>query len=145
MTGCGRDGFADRTAVITTGGRSTTYTVDSCGLDGDTVFLVGRAPDRSVVQAVIASEGEGEVVALEISGLTFGTVDETWAAFGPDAWTRRQGPGSAPGGLDSGWVRGSRVQVDGTAERLDRHDRVLERSDDAGFTLEARCDELDDT
>jgi hypothetical protein len=57
-TGGGGD-VEDRTAQVKVGDRTSTYQVDSCGLDDQTVFVVGRADGGRILQGVLALEDDG--------------------------------------------------------------------------------------
>ena len=139
---CTRDGFEDRTARVEMSGRIITYAVDSCGLDGTTAFVVGRAPGGSVLQAVVGVKDDKSTGVTSSSGLTFS--DEGWAnaAFGAESWSRRGEPGRAPGRITSAQVNGSRVLIIGEFEILDQNDKPQEPVVTYPVTLEARCDQL---
>ena len=140
--GCSRNEFDDRTAVVTVDGRSTTFEVDTCGLDATTVFVVGRSSKGDVVQAVVGVEVDGQTGVLASTGLTVGPDGAELAAFGGESWQRRGESGAAPGRIDSARVRGSRIQVSG---------RLVQTVSAAGtaptpstaFSFDARCDKKD--
>ena len=140
--GCSRNEFDDRTAVVTVDGRATTFTVDTCGLDATTVFIVGRSSKGDVVQAVVGVEADGQSGVLASTGLTVGPDGAELAAFGAESWQRRGESGAAPGRIDSAQVRGSRIQVSG---------RLVQTETAAGaapapsvaFSFDARCDRKD--
>jgi len=143
MVGCGREpAFADRSARVTVDGETTTYHVDACGLDGETVFLVARADDGSVVQAVIGVERDGTTGVPDSTGITVTAADRSMAAFGPESWTRRGGDGEAPGSITGALVRGARIQARGEAQPVDADDRPIAGSPVA-ISFDARCDERD--
>lgn len=141
---CSREpAFEDRTAEVTIGGDTTTFTVDSCGLDDATVFVVGRTGDGAVVQAVLGVEDDGETGIPGSTGLTVTTDDGAWAAFGAESWSRRGGEGEPPGSIASARVRGARIQAEGRAEPVDDADRPTGgEAADLGF--DARCDARED-
>lgn len=141
---CGREpAFEDRTARVTIDGETTTFTVDSCGLDGETVFVVGRADDGEVVQAVVGVEADGETGVPASTGVSVIADDGSYAAFGAEAWTRRGGQGGPPGTIDSARVRGARIQAGGQVEPVDDADRPTGGEPvDLGF--DARCDADDE-
>jgi hypothetical protein len=70
--GCanGSGGFPDRTARVTIGGVTTTFTVVSCGLDHQTAFVVGHAPNGSIVQAVIGVAADHHTGVPASTGIT---------------------------------------------------------------------------
>lgn len=141
---CSREpAFDDRTAQVTLDGDTTTFTVDSCGLDGATVFVVGRTDDGAVVQAVLGVEADGERGIPGSTGITVVTDDGSWAAFGAESWERRSGQGDPPGAIDSARVRGARIQAEGRAEPVDDADRPT-GGDPVDLGFDARCDARDD-
>lgn len=161
-TGCGGDEFADRTAEVTVDGETTKFELDACGLDGETVFVVGRTDGGAVLQAVVgvtflSAPPEGgtavtdesavpdgdpvpnEEAVPESSGLTVDVDDVTWASFGAEAWARRDGTGPAPGSVTSARVRGARIQLSGQATQLD----AAGQPETVPIELDARCDDPD--
>jgi hypothetical protein len=142
---CGREAaFPDRTARLTLDGRTTTFEVDGCLLDGQTAYVVGRAEDGSVLQAVVGVEDDGATGVPASTGVDVDGAGDTPSvgAFGPEAWARRQGAGDPPGGIDTARIRGARIQASGTAQALDA------AGTPAGTTaiplaLDARCDAPD--
>lgn len=145
---CGRDGFEDRTATVTVDDTTASFTLDACGLDGDTLFVVGRSDDGDILQAVIALDDDGETGRPEGTGLTFDTDAASFAAFGERAWELREGTGPAPGRISWAHLRGARIQVAGEAAPVDADGRTLAGSGvgtaPVSFELDARCDERDD-
>lgn len=161
VPGCSRKEFVDHTAKITVDGRTTTFTVDSCGLDRRTVFVVAHAPGGGVLQAVVGVRQDHKTGVTDRTGLTV-TSSSGWtttapnegvirsvtlAAFGPGAWQLRKGTGRAPGQITSARVRGSRIQVAGSLVQLDDQDQVVTPVTGEPrrypFTLDARCDAKD--
>ena len=156
-TGCSRNEFEDRTAVLVVGGESTTLAVDSCGLDGTTVFVVGRGPGGVVVQAVVGVEDDERTGIPASTGLTVdgaswanetpnsGVLADSYGASGAESWSRRGQSGRAPGSITSAVIRGSRIQVAGRLEPLTPDGTVVPgRASDVPripFRLDARCDE----
>ena len=67
---CSRHEFADRSARLTVDGKTATYTVDSCGLDHRTVFVVARDPSGSVIQAVVGVQKDEKTGVPDRTGLT---------------------------------------------------------------------------
>jgi hypothetical protein len=159
VVGCGgRDEFQDRTARLTVGGVTSELELDSCGLDGSTVFLVGRGPGTVVLQAVVGVEDDGRTGVTASTGLTVeggGWVKEapnsavladSLGASGVESWERRDQTGRAPGAITSAEVRGARIQVEGRLEPLDISSGlpIARSTTDAlvvPFRLDARCDE----
>ena len=139
--GCGGDEFADRTARIDLRGRTTTYEVDDCGLDGQTLFVVARSPGGSVLQAVVGLRADDRTGIPASTGLTFSDDGDDYAAFGAESWSRRSGSGRAPGRITEAALRGSRIQVSGLVEQVDDQDRPDEPPLTTPFSLDARCDE----
>lgn len=148
---CGDQEFEDRTAKVTLGARTITYEVDSCGLDGDTAFVVGSTPGGSVVQAVIGVADEDGTGVVEATGLTIYDDNVTTGAFGSEAWSRRGEAGVAPGEITEAGVRGSRIQAGGTVIPL-TDEGALRDPDSASedqvgqveFSFDARCDLVED-
>ena len=93
LTGCGGPEFPDKAAVVTLGGDRRSFVVDSCGLDRRTLFVVGRADDGAVVQAVVGLEADRETGVPASTGITVDLdpqrEDTRVAAFGAEAWERR--------------------------------------------------------
>jgi len=143
LAGCGGE-FEDRTAVVEIGGSRQTYQVDSCGLDGETVFLVARAPDGSVVQGVLGLADDGATGVTPSTGLTIDlkpdTDDTRVAAVGQEAWERRGAAGPPPGAIAAARLRGSRLQFDGEVVDVDAFDRPVPGAEPQPFSVDARCD-----
>ena len=146
VVGCAGDEFEDRTALVAVDGAEVRYAVDACGRDGETVFVVARADDGSVVQAVLGLDADGEGDPAS-SGITVdadpGREDTRVAAFGPASWSRRDGPGVAPGTVTSAALRGSRIQLAGEVVAVDASDAAALDAEPVGFSFDARCDEQD--
>ncbi len=142
---CGREpAFPDRVARVTVGGRTTTYQLDSCGLDGQTAFVVGRAEDGSVLQAVVGVEGDGETGVPESTGIDVADADlGGWAAIGEESWARRGETGPPPGTIDTARIRGARIQAGGDAEPVDAEGRPTGTQEPVAIGLDARCDATD--
>lgn len=155
LAGCGGDEFADRTAQVTVDGRTNTFQVDSCGLDQETVFVVGRADDGSILQAVVGitfddgtDPGDAPDASAvpdadgvpESTGITVDVEGAGLGAFGPEAWQRRGQEGAAPGLVGSAQVRGARIQVAGRLAPLDERGNPVPDGASVGFALDARCD-----
>lgn len=144
LAGCGREpGFEDRTARVTVDGETVTYTVDGCGLDGETVFVLGRTEDGRVLQAVVGVESDGETGVTASTGLSVTEADDPVSAFGAEAWARRGEAGDPPGTISSARVRGARIQASGRAQPSDASGDPTS-DDPVDFTLDARCDQRDD-
>ena len=139
---CTRDGFEDRTARVEMSGRIITYTIDSCGLDGTTAFVVGRASGGSVLQAVVGVKDGTSTGVISSSGFTFTDEGRENGAFGAESWSRRGEPGPAPGRITSAQVNGSRVLIIGEFEILDPDDIPQKPAVTYPVTFEARCDQL---
>ncbi|MFN8017457.1 MAG: hypothetical protein U0P45_04965 [Acidimicrobiales bacterium] len=144
LGGCGRHEFEDRTAIVTVGDARTSFSLDDCGRDGQTIYVVGRADDGSMFQAVMGLRKD-KVTAVERStGFTLDAdpqrSDTRVGAFGVEAWERKGGTGAAPGRIDSARLRGSRIQFDGQAVPLDASDREVPGAEPAHFSFDARCD-----
>lgn len=147
VAGCGRDEFDDRTARVALGGRTTTFELDSCGLDGTTAYVVGRTGDGTVLQAVVGVEDDGTTGVPASTGLTVSARDaDAMGAFGAEAWARRGEGGEPPGRITSARIRGSRIQAEGEAVPVDDDGRPLDRPAPANpvdVSLDARCDDPD--
>jgi hypothetical protein len=145
LVGCGLGAFEDKTAVVEVGGSTRTFEVDSCGLDGRTVFLVARADDGSILQAVVGLEAEANDGIVDSTGVTIDAdpdrTDTRSAAFGAEAWARRGETGAPPGRIDSARLRGSRIQFDGQLVALDAFDDPVPGAELQPFSVDARCDE----
>ena len=151
----GGDEFEDRTAKVTIYKRTNTFEITSCGLDQETLFVVGRAEDGSILQAVVgvtfaeqttaneatAGADPDEAAVPDSSGLTVGDEGSTFGAFGAESWSRRGGTGAAPGLIGSARVRGSRIQMAGRLVPLDDQDRPVANGSPVDFELDARCDD----
>jgi hypothetical protein len=146
-TSCAKDGFEDRTAVVAVGGSRQTYDVDSCGLDGETVFLVARADDGAIVQGVMGLEDDGKTGVPASTGVTVDldprSEDTRVAAFGAESWERRGASGAPPGSITSAKLRGSRIQFSGEAVPVDAKDVPVPNGEAERFSVDARCDEVD--
>jgi hypothetical protein len=144
VVACGREpAFADRTARITIGDRTTTFAVDACGLDGQTFRLVGRTEAGATLQAAVGVETDGETGVPRSTGLTvFGYDQVDLAAFGDESWARRGKDGEAPGSIDTARIRGARIQASGEAAVVDE-DEVPTGDQLLDITLDARCDAED--
>jgi hypothetical protein len=141
--GCGREpAFEDRTARVTLDGETTTFEVDSCGRDGETVFVVGRTDEGAVLQAVVGVEDDGETGVPTSTGLTVTEVDRPVSAFGEEAWARQGEEGAPPGEVRSARVRGARIQSAGDAQPVDVTGEPTS-ADPVAFTFDARCDAED--
>lgn len=145
LVGCAQEEFVDKTAEVALGGDRRTYEVESCGLDGQTVFLVARADDGAVLQAVVGLEDDDETGIPASVGVTVDLdpqrTDTRYAAFGAEAWERRGALGPVPGSVGSARLRGSRIQVSAQAVPVDRDDRPVDRAEPEELTVDARCDE----
>ena len=157
LVSCGGDDFEDRTARVTIDGRTSTFQVDSCGLDQQTVFVVGRTDGGATLQVVVgvtfpdAATNDGlpadeaavpdEKAVPAATGITVDVGGTVWEAFGAEAWTRRGKTGPAPGTITSARVRGARIQADGELVELDADQLPVVQAVPVSFTLDARCDE----
>lgn len=142
---CSREApFPDREARVDHGGRTTTFTLDSCGLDGSTAFLVGRTESGIVLQAVVGVEDDGETGVPASTGFeVLGDGDVGgggYGAFGEEAWDRREETGPPPGEITSARIRGARIQVEAEAVTLDP-DGHPQGGTLTDVSLDARCDE----
>ncbi len=146
-TGCSRQEFEDRTAVVELDGRADHFEVASCGLDDTTAFVVGRADDGTVLQAVVGVEGPEDLDGVPAStAITVGSADRELAASGAEAWERRGGSGRPPGTITSARIRGSRIQVGGELESVATDGSSAPPAtpgETIRFSLDARCDEVD--
>ena len=147
LAGCGKDEFADRSAVISIGGSSQTYAVRSCGLDHQTVFVVARAPDGAVVQGVMDLRKDDKTGIRTSTGMTVDLDPHTdttrLAAFGAGSWRRRGKTGPAPGTISTAHLHGSRIQFSGRAVPVDAQDQPVSEGKAERFSIDARCDEVD--
>lgn len=148
LAGCAKNEFEDRTAVVSVGGSTQTYQVDSCGLDEQTVFVVARADNGAVVQAVMGLEEDDKTGIPASTGITIdqdpARDDTRVAAFGAEAWERSGADGDSPGAITSAKLRGSRIQFAGDAVPVDADDVPVPDGGSQRFSLDARCDEAED-
>lgn len=145
LSACGGNEFEDRTATVDIAGRTTTFTLDSCGLDETTLFVVGRSSGGDVLQAVVGLDDDVATGVIESTGLTVTDEGRDLAAFGPEAWDRRAGAGPVPGAITEASLRGARIQARGTLVSIDESvsgDPEL-GDQELAFTLDARCDDQD--
>jgi len=147
LAGCAKGEFEDRTAVVAIGGSSQTYQVESCGLDGETVFVVARADDGAVVQGVMGLEDDDKIGVPASTGITVdldpSSEDTRVAAFGAESWERRGSTGEPPGSVTSARLRGSRIQFSGEVVPVDAEDVPVPNGTPQRFSLDARCDEAE--
>jgi hypothetical protein len=148
LGGCAKSDFEDKTAVVRIGGSSQTYQVDSCGVEDQTVFVVARADDGAIVQGVMGLEDDDKTGIPASTGITIDldptSNDTRVAAFGAEAWERRGSTGKAPGTITSAKLRGSRIQFSGDAVPVDAQDVPVPNGKAERFSLDARCDEVED-
>jgi hypothetical protein len=135
LVGCAKDEFADRTARLDLNGTTVALDLESCGLDGETLFLVGRSSSGHVVQAVVALADDGTTGVVGGTGVSVDLDERAYEAFGADAWGRRGEAGEPPGEVGWARLRGSRIQVAGELDEVD--------GPPVPFTLDARCDDRD--
>ncbi len=157
-SGCGRSEFEDRTAQLTVGDVTSTLELDSCGLDGSTIFVVGRGPGNVVLQAVVGLADDGETGVAASTGLTVdggrwvqespnsAVLADALGASGAESWERRGQSGRVPGSITSAVLRGARIQVAGRLEPLDASTGLpiaasVDQARPVPFRLDARCDE----
>lgn len=147
LAGCGKEEFRDRSAQVTVDGRAATFELDSCGLDEQTLFVVGRTDGGRVLQAVVGLEADLETGVPASSGLTvgLGVAGVEVGAFGTEAWERQGRTGAPPGRITSARLRGSRIQLAGDAVALDAEGAPAGSGEDLHpFSLDARCDEQEE-
>ncbi len=135
LAGCARDDFPDRTARVDLDGTVVDFDLASCGLDGDTLYLVGRSRAGHVLQAVMALAADGATGEPAGTGVSVDVDDRSYEAFGADSWRLRGEVGEAPGAVGWARLRGSRIQAGGELDEVD--------GPSVPFTLDARCDERD--
>jgi hypothetical protein len=145
LTACrGPNGPSPDTAMLTVDDRDFTVELESCGRDGDTVFVLGDG-DGAVLQLVLEVEGEGagdgEEPIVRDGGVGFSLVfddGEAIGAFGEVAAVGAGVPGGATGSIDSTSIDGSRIRVGGDAEVLDAANRGT--GEPGGrVTIDANC------
>lgn len=145
LSACGGDDLEDRTATVAIGERTTTFTIESCGLDETTLFVVARSSGGDVLQAVVGLEDDLTTGLIDSTGLTVTDEGNDLAGFGKEAWARREGVGPPPGAITEANLRGSRIQARGRLVGLD--DTVAGTPElgtqEMAFTLDARCDDQD--
>lgn len=140
---CSREpAFEDRTARVTVDGEATTFQVDGCLLDGTTAYVVGRAEDGEVLQAVVGVEADGETGVPASTGLTLTEGGAPVTAFGEEAWARRGETDDAPGEITSARIKGSRIQASGSAQPV-AIDGSPTSADPVPVSFDARCDAPD--
>lgn len=148
VAGCGGSEFEDRTAVVRVGGSSERYEVASCGLDGQTLFVVATSPSGGLLQAAVGLADDDETGVPASTGISV-DVDATdeasrVAAFGPEAWARRGEVTDPPGSIGSARLRGSRIQAAGRAVPVDAADQPIDGADPVAVSIDVRCDERDE-
>ena len=133
--------------MVRLGGSTQTYAVDSCGLDGQTVFVVARAPDGALLQGVMGLRKDDATGIKASTGLTVDldptSPDARVAAFGAESWARRGSVGPPPGSISSARLRGSRIQFAGEVVAVDADDQARPGAKPEAFSVDARCDEVD--
>lgn len=131
--------------MVKAGDESVLFQVDSCGLDGSTLFVVGRSGQGEILQAVVELEDDDSSGVPEATGFTVEIGDDTLGAFGPTAWTLREGQGAAPGSISWSRLRGARIQIAAEAEGVDAEGRPVNdpSSSPVRVEVDARCDERD--
>ena len=67
--GCSRSTFHDRTARLTREGVVTEFSLDSCGRDGVTVFVVGRTEGGRILQAVVGLRKDRRTGITDLTGV----------------------------------------------------------------------------
>jgi hypothetical protein len=141
LAACGREpAFPDRVARLTVGDRTTTFTIDACGLEGQTFRLAARAESGAVLQATVGVEDDGETGVPRSTGFTvYGWDEVDLAAFGDESWARRGKTGEAPGEIETARIRGARIQASGRAAVVD-DDEVPTGDQLLDVALDARCD-----
>ena len=130
-------------AQVTIAGHVTVFHVDSCGLDHRTAFVVGRADDGSVLQAVIGVRADHTTGIPASTGVTITDDPASVSAFGAESWHRRGQSGAPPGRITSARIRGSRIQVCAFAQPVDDEDLPTTAPVEE-LHLDARCDQRDD-
>src|SRR5699024_2898472 len=140
---------ADHTARVEIGGRKSPFTLESgtCGLDGDTVFVLGHSEGGEVLQAVVAIDPESREGIPDLTGVTVSDGPDDIEAFGSGAWDLRGGAGGPPGSIERSSMRGSRIELEGTAvdptSSGDAPSTGEEKGGEAGLAGGARCAEPD--
>lgn len=135
VAGCAPDSMADDTAEISIDGAGeSVFTLDACGVDDDTLLVLGSDDDDRVVQIAVGvvADGDGFVADDAIVGVTIDGDGSSFAAFTPVAWDRRGGTGDAPGSVTSVELRGSRLSISARAES--------ETGTSVAVAIESRCD-----
>src|SRR5690606_38491816 len=108
-------------------------------------FVVGRSGSGEILQAVVALGDDGATGVPDATGVTFDVGADTYAAFGPTAWSRRAGAGAVPGRISWARLRGARIQLAAGAEPVDAEGRPRTgAADPVRFDVDARCDERDE-
>src|SRR3954470_13127929 len=124
LPGCGnKSTFTDRTARVTVSGRTTELTVDSCGRDDRTVFVVARSDDGQVLQEVVGLKADRKTAVPRATGFTLLRRDGDLGAFGKVSWVARGESGTPPGTITSARLIGARIQVGAIAQPIDEHDQ----------------------
>ena len=147
-SGCGKNpsGPDDRTASVRIDGRTRDFVIDSCGIDGRTVFVVGRPadggdePGQIILQAVVGfADREHQEIDLDAVAVTVDlSATERVGAIGPESLERLGGTPPAPGTIESAERRGSRITIRAEAEHLTMDNDGTGAS--AGpLTVDTRC------
>lgn len=138
---CSRGEFEDRTAKVDIDGRTTTYQLDACGLDGSTLFVVGRSAGGAVLQGVVGLGKDHKTGVTRSTGLTVTDDGVDLGAFGAESWDRRGQDGDPPGRITRTNLRGSRIEVSGLFVTLDAEGAPTAQGSRIAFTVDARCDD----
>jgi hypothetical protein len=155
-------GPAADTARVTVDDRALTMELQSCGRDGDTVFVLAEGDD-AVLQLVVEVEGDDEGdggegdggegdggegdderverPAVRPDGVGFSLVfedGEAIGAFGENTADRAGVAGGATGSIDTARIDGSRIRVEVETEVLDGSNRGT--GEPGGrVTIDANC------
>ena len=127
-------------------GRTIDFVIDSCGIDGLTVFVVGRPasssvePGQQILQAAVGfADRKHQEIDLDAVAVTVDlSATERVGAIGPEALERLGGTPPAPGTIDSAERRGSRITVRADAEHLTM-DNTGTGESAGSLTLDTRC------
>ncbi len=150
--GCGKkpSGPDDRTATVRIDGRTLDFVVDSCGIDGRTVFVVGRPadptadPGQQIMQAAVGfADRQHQDIDLDAVAVTVDlSATDRVGAIGPESLDRLGGTPPAPGRIESAQRRGSRITIRARAERLTMDNKGTGES--AGpLVVDTRCADPD--
>lgn len=111
--------MADNTAEVSVDGADeSVFTLEACGVDEDTLLVLGRDEEDRVLQVAVGVVAEDDrfVAVDDEVGVSIDGDGSSVVSFTPRAWDKRGGAGDAPGSITSVELRGSRLSISAQAE-----------------------------